>query len=154
MASPGPMIDFAEFDVHNSGEGAQVADAESRNAGKCLVRWLIKRERDRDNQLISLVSPAGLEPANQTVMSGRIKRAIVDFTGFSFGIGRVCCVLARSFLVRNWCGSYAIETCRDRPLVGFNFRTFNYESAGQEFESFQARHCVKFAAECELPGSD
>jgi hypothetical protein len=38
-------------------------------------------------------------------MSGRIKDAIVDFAAFSSQIARVGCALARSFLVRNWCGA-------------------------------------------------
>jgi hypothetical protein len=42
---------------------------------------------------------------NQTVMSGGIKDAMVDFVAFSLGIDRVHYVLKRSFLVRNWCGS-------------------------------------------------
>jgi hypothetical protein len=38
------------------------------------------------------------------------KVEFVDFLEFSVGFDRVRCVLAWSFLVRNWCGSFAIET--------------------------------------------
>jgi hypothetical protein len=38
------------------------------------------------------------------------KVGFVDFLAFSVAFDRVRCVLARSFLVRNWCGSFAIET--------------------------------------------
>jgi len=39
----------------------------------------------------------------KTVMSGRIRDAIVDFAAFSLEIDPVHCVSVRSFLVRNWC---------------------------------------------------
>jgi hypothetical protein len=41
---------------------------------------------------------------NQTVMSDGTMVSFVDFAAFSFEFDRVRCVLARSFLVRNWCG--------------------------------------------------
>jgi hypothetical protein len=40
---------------------------------------------------------------NQTVMSGRIVDALVDFLAFSFELDRVRCYSFTRFLVRNWC---------------------------------------------------
>jgi hypothetical protein len=51
-----------------------------------------------------LGGPGRTRTCNQTVMSGRISARFVDFAVFSFAFDCVCCVLARSFLVRNWCG--------------------------------------------------
>ncbi len=36
-------------------------------------------------------------------MSGKRSTSFIDFTALSFEFDRVCCALARSFLVRNWC---------------------------------------------------
>jgi len=51
---------------------------------------------------------------------------LIDFALISLSFMSVRCRLKASFLVRNWCGSLAIETwisgvCRDRSLVGFDF---------------------------------
>src|SRR4051812_48433563 len=56
-----------------------------------------------DGLLTSLVVCHGAT-CNQTVMSGRKLARLVDFAGFSFAVDRICCVLARSFPMRNWCG--------------------------------------------------
>jgi hypothetical protein len=63
----------------------------------------------RRGSLHSLRSREGCGPGrtrtcNQTVMSGGIMDAFVDFAVFSFEFDRVRCFLFRSFLVRNWCG--------------------------------------------------
>jgi len=42
-------------------------------------------------------------------MSGRIQLSFVDLVAFSSEIECVRYVSTRSFLVRNWCGSAAIE---------------------------------------------
>jgi len=47
---------------------------------------------------------------NQTVMSGRLMIAPIDFPPDLMMFGRVCCVSLRSFLVRNWCG-YGASMC-------------------------------------------
>jgi hypothetical protein len=54
-------------------------------------------------------------------MSGTIKLSSVDLIAISSEVERVRCVVARSFLVRDWCGSSAIEiltmsTSGDRGL--------------------------------------
>jgi hypothetical protein len=74
------------------------------------------------------------QTCNQTVTSGRIQFSFVDFVAFSSEVERVRCVLARSFLVRNWCG------CQSKPGFGTNpangrlsvsiFEQFNNESRG------------------------
>src|SRR5437588_12844215 len=43
---------------------------------------------------------------NQTVMSDGISISFVDFVVVSFTFDRVYCASFRSFLVRNWCGSF------------------------------------------------
>ncbi len=48
--------------------------------------------------------PGRTRTCNQTVMSGRLSIAFVDFTGFPVGFVCVRCVSVRAFLVRNWCG--------------------------------------------------
>ena len=53
-----------------------------------------------------------IRTCNQTVMSGRIKVSFLDIIAFSLELDRVRCVLASSFLVRNWCGA--------RLVVGLN----------------------------------
>ena len=52
--------------------------------------------------------PGRTRTCNQTVMSGRIKDAIVDFPAFLSMIDCVGCVLFKSFLVRNWCGTIVV----------------------------------------------
>jgi hypothetical protein len=51
------------------------------------------------------VGPAGLEPANQTVMSDGISISFVEFTVVLLDFDRVRCVSIKSFLVRNWCSA-------------------------------------------------
>jgi len=63
--------------------------------------------------------PGGTRTCGQTVMSGRIKAAIVDLAAFSLEIDRVRCVLVRSFLERNWCGG-CHEWLLGRCIVGKN----------------------------------
>jgi hypothetical protein len=58
---------------------------------------------------INIGGPGRTRTCNQTVMSGRIKVGSVDFIAFSSEFDCVCRALAMSFLVRNWCGSPAIE---------------------------------------------
>src|SRR6266478_5381815 len=53
---------------------------------------------------------------NQTVMSGQLKIAFVDFPAFSSECDRVCWRSMRSFLVRNWCGPVRPRT--HQPLDG------------------------------------
>src|SRR5262249_44984240 len=49
--------------------------------------------------------PGRTRTCNQTVMSGRLSIAFVDFTGFPVGFVCVRCVPVRPFLVRNWSGA-------------------------------------------------
>jgi hypothetical protein len=49
--------------------------------------------------------PGRTRTSNQTVMSGGIKVAAVDFPAHLAEVERVCSVSLRSFLVRNWCGN-------------------------------------------------
>ena len=49
--------------------------------------------------------PGRTRTSNQTVMSGGIKVAAVDFPEHLAEVERVCSVSLRSFLVRNWCGN-------------------------------------------------
>ncbi|KGJ67766.1 hypothetical protein BJA5080_01335 [Bradyrhizobium diazoefficiens SEMIA 5080] len=49
--------------------------------------------------------PGRTRTCNQTVMSGGIWFSFVDLAVPLFGLDRVRCILARSFLVRNWCGA-------------------------------------------------
>ena len=58
---------------------------------------------------------SGARSCNQTVMSGSISVSFVDSNAFSSQIERVRCVLAGSFLVRNWCGT--------RTFVAGNYRS-------------------------------
>ena len=52
-----------------------------------------------------MVGPGGTRTSNQTVMSGGIRVAAVDFPAHLAEVERVCSVSLRSFLVRNWCGN-------------------------------------------------
>ncbi|SPP92636.1 protein of unknown function [Bradyrhizobium vignae] len=58
-----------------------------------------------DGQLDFIGGPGRTRTCNQTVMSGRIKPAFVDFAGFLFDVDGVRCALIILFLVRNWCGN-------------------------------------------------
>lgn len=66
-------------------DGLSLACAARR---KSLISWWARRTRT----------------CNPTVMSGGISASFVDFAVVSFGFARVRCLLAKSFLVRNWCG--------------------------------------------------
>ena len=69
-------------------------------------------------------------------MSKRTKDAIVDFAAFSLGIDRVHCVLWRSFLVRNWCGSCG------NPKFGFGALAATGRLSVSTFEPFNSPNNV------------
>jgi len=69
-------------------------------------------------------------------MSERTKDAIVDFAAFSLGIDRVHCVLWRSFLVRNWCGSCG------NPKFGFGALAATGRLSVSTFEPFNSPNNV------------
>jgi hypothetical protein len=57
-------------------------------------------------------------------MSGGIMAAAVEFPAFFVEFDHVRCASRGLFLVRNWCGSFAIETwTRALRSVGANVRT-------------------------------
>jgi hypothetical protein len=56
-----------------------------------------------------------LASGNQTVMSGRISIAFVDFAEFWYSFGSIRCVSIASFLVRNWCGVQEAKIERHTP---------------------------------------
>jgi hypothetical protein len=51
-----------------------------------------------------VMSSDGTRSCAQTVMSGGISIRFVDFAALSFDFDVVRFILARAFLVRNWCG--------------------------------------------------
>src|SRR6266849_4518 len=60
--------------------------------------------------------PGRTRTCNQTVMSGRISTRFVDFAVFSFAFDCVCCVLARSFLVRNGAAALQLSVASQRLI--------------------------------------
>jgi hypothetical protein len=54
--------------------------------------------------------PGRTRTCNQTVMSGGIMVGFVDFVVFLVKFDRIRCGSRGLLLVRNWCGSSAIET--------------------------------------------
>ena len=59
----------------------------------------------REAQRAKRGGPGRTRTCNQTVMSGRLSIAFVDFTGFPVGFVCVRRVSVRPFLVRNWSGA-------------------------------------------------
>jgi hypothetical protein len=68
--------------------------------------------------------PGRIRTSNQTVMSGGIKVAAVDFPEHLAEVERVCNVSLRSFLVRNWCGNrQARDYCRADTAADNKFKS-------------------------------
>jgi hypothetical protein len=62
-------------------------------------------------------------------MSGRRQLSFVDFIAFSSEVERVRCVMAMSFLVRNWCGARLVVAGNDR-IVAFDAEAIAKERFG------------------------
>ena len=58
--------------------------------------------------MFRLLTAGRTRTCNQTVMSGRIQLSFVDLLHFHQRSSAFVALLARSFLVRNWCGARAV----------------------------------------------
>lgn len=74
--------------------------------------------------------PGRIRTFNQTVMSGRIKDAFVDFAAVLVDFDRVCGGSFSTFLVRNWCSclvrccvmNHRLGRCWPRIASSYRFR--------------------------------
>jgi len=73
------------------------------------------RKLVRDGVLLAISAASNLQPDR---LSGRMAISFVEFAAVSSAFDHVCCVLVRSFLVRNWCGRVGHGTERTRICRG------------------------------------
>ncbi len=88
-------------------------DVSGAVSGAVVVNRATKTKQDTD----ILGGPGRTRTCNQTVMSGRILVAFVDFAVLRFDFDRVRCASMASFLVRIWCGGAVRRSEDERSLL-------------------------------------